>query len=635
MVWFSLCTKYNKMDVNDPTKKAKLARDAMDVDTTGGTATLVSLKTSNTTEGITDKEILKRLRPVVLPLEPFADTASICIVLKDLEFLQLSSLIHLAQKSSIRASLLEIYKAARIREAEKVRTVGDVDISDRVAAIEIRSAVLHSRPVQIEATNVKIYQDHVPDLQNPGSLTRIIVRSEDEAFWNHCIESSLKGHKVGGVGNPGIGKTTTTLYLLQKLIMDNKEPVVYTILKRSGSLDVFYEFVPVFENEEVKDINVTVYHINNAEKRSKIPSLKKQGAFYVVDPGDYEGSCDDSSELLGVRFIMAASLDSKHWGGNNFTKFRGPSNREKDIESLDVIGPPRKQGVFVYGSLWTGCQLLVAKPYTALKPLHDDEILRRLRIVGGSFRDIAMLDEEKFKVTVATALNLDVSTVQELAEGRHQFVFDETAPSSVLVGVGPHDQDMERFKITLKSDYVEELLAEKYLRTTWYQVLDEDNAGNWGNLFESYLRRKFSMGQVKLTEDQVRESKNKKPPNKTEKNYLPVVGGMMLGAKRTIVRVSNMNEYVQTDQAKQYMVYSRNESEPLIDMIFRVENGYDAIQATISKKHGAAADKIRTLKRELNLKAGEKLRIFFAVPSSRYRDFVTDPVNPLLDQADL
>ena len=143
------------------------------------------------------------------------------------------------------------------------------------------------------------------------------------------------------------------------------------------------------------------------------------------------------------------------------------------------------------------------------------------------------------------------------------------------------------------------------------------------------------MGQVKLTEDLVRESKRETPPNKTEKNYLPVVGGMMLGAKRTIVRVSNMNESVRTDETKQFMFYSRNESEPLIDMIFRVEDGYDAIQATISKKHGAAADKIRTLKRELNLKAGEKLRIFFAVPSSRYRDFVTDPVNPLLDQADL
>ena len=242
----------------DAKKKAKLEPDAMAVVSTGDTATLVSLKTSTTTEGITDKEILKRLRPVVLTLDPFADTASICPVLKGLEFLQLSPLIHLGQIDSILASLFEIYKDARRREAEKVPTEGAVEMPDLAAAIEIRSAVLHSWPVQIGETNVKIYQDHGPDLQNPGHLTSIIVRPQDEAFWNHCIEVSLKGHKVCGVGNPGIGKTTTTLYLLQQLIMHHKEPVVYTIRKSSGLPDVFYEFVPVVENEEVKDMNVTV-----------------------------------------------------------------------------------------------------------------------------------------------------------------------------------------------------------------------------------------------------------------------------------------------------------------------------------------------------------------------------------------
>ena len=97
-----------------------------------------------------------------------------------------------------------------------------------------------------------------------------------------------------------------------------------------------------------------------------------------------------------------------------------------------------------------------------------------------------------------------------------------------------------------------------------------------------------------------------------------------------------MNEYVQKDQAKQYMVvYSRNESEPFIDMILQVEDGYDAIQATISYEHDAAAENIRNLKRELNLKRGEKLRIFFVVPWSRYQNLVTKPVNPLLDEQDM
>merc|ERR1711971_917147 len=102
---------------------------------------------------------------------------------------------------------------------------------------------------------------------------------------------------------------------------------------------------------------------------------------------------------------------------------------------FEEFGPPPKPGVLVYGRLWTGYQLLVAKPYLLnLRNLHDDEILRRLRIVGGSFHNIIMFEETKFNKAVATALNLDANTVQELAEGRHQFAFTKTAPSSVLIG---------------------------------------------------------------------------------------------------------------------------------------------------------------------------------------------------------
>ena len=79
------------------------------------------------------------------------------------------------------------------------------------------------------------------------------------------------------------------------------------------------------------------------------------------------------------------------------------------------------------------------------------------------------------------------------------------------------------------------------------------------------------------------------------------------------------------------MFYSKDESEPLIDMIWKVDGGYEAIQVTIRKDHGAATDKIRTLKNELGLTDEERLRIFIVVPSPRYSEFVTNPVNPLYD----
>lgn len=92
---------------------------------------------------------------------------------------------------------------------------------------------------------------------------------------------------------------------------------------------------------------------------------------------------------------------------------------------------------------------------------------------------------------------------------------------------------------------------------------------------------------------------------------------------------------VRNDETKENMYYSKNEREPLIAMIFRVEDGFYSIQATIAENHQCEAEKIRTLKRELGLGVGMTLRIFYAAPLSRYKNFATSPVNTLLEQADL
>lgn len=156
-------------------------------------------------------------------------------------------------------------------------------------------------------------------------------------------------------------------------------------------------------------------------------------------------------------------------------------------------------------------------------------------------------------------------------------------------------------------------------------------------MFESYLREMFSSAARSFSAQEVRESVRVKPlppaPANQIRNYQPVGGGMTIGCeqRRTILRVSNMNERVRTDDQYKFLFYSKDESEPLIDMIWKIEGGYEAIQATIGKDHGAATGKIRTLKKELGLTDEETLRIFFVVPSPRYKDFVTNPVNPLYD----
>jgi hypothetical protein len=107
-------------------------------------------------------------------------------------------------------------------------------------------------------------------------------------------------------------------------------------------------------------------------------------------------------------------------------------------------------GKLVYGCLWTGHdQVILAKPYISqLRNLDDNEILRRVRIVGGSLRDILQFEEDNFERKVGEALNLDLNTVQELAEGRYQFSFKPESPSSLLIGICP--KGLDGLTITLK-----------------------------------------------------------------------------------------------------------------------------------------------------------------------------------------
>uniref|UniRef100_A0A7S2UNA2 Uncharacterized protein n=1 Tax=Attheya septentrionalis TaxID=420275 RepID=A0A7S2UNA2_9STRA len=107
---------------------------------------------------------------------------------------------------------------------------------------------------------------------------------------------------------------------------------------------------------------------------------------------------------------------------------------------------------------------------------------------------------------------------------------------------------------------------------------------------------------------------------------------MSFGSKRTIVRVNDMIAQVKAATGETEMFYSKNSSEPLIDMVCRVSDGFEATQVTIRVQHDAEAAKIQALVNSLDMKETEHLTIIYAVPRSRYNDFVTDPVNPLLNQ---
>jgi hypothetical protein len=86
---------------------------------------------------------------------------------------------------------------------------------------------------------------------------------------------------------------------------------------------------------------------------------------------------------------------------------------------------------------------------------------------------------------------------------------------------------------------------------------------------EAYVRVKFSQAPVIFTSAEARESLRDRPSKKNEKkNYKPISNAITVGSARNIVRVSNMIEAVRTDETLENMYYSKNEREPLIDMVF-------------------------------------------------------------------
>ena len=426
-----------------------------------------------------NRDALLRLRPIVLGLQDnsYDDLCRSLIGMRD--FLQVTSLSR--DKGEISNVLANVYIELRKLEAARVLTEGDVPVDEkyRNAAIEIRNAILFSNLQEIPGGNgVKVYPGFVPNLQDVGTMIKVIVRPEDDCFWDRCISLSLQGRPVCGVGNPGIGKTTTSIYLLQKLVRDMHRPVIYTIRKKAGSQDVFYDITPVVKNDRLSDVIVKVFEILPAEKSRRIPAMKNDKAVFCVDPGLYEFSCDDRDELFEANFIMISSNDEKHWDGTNFTKFRGASSQ------LRLPGDPASSlpGILVFASLWTGRQVIAAKPYLDdIRELDDNEVQYRVRVVGGSLRDVLFFDEATFTNKVQISITgLETNTVHQLVEAKYMFSFKPQAPSNVLVGIGHTNKELTLYKATLTSDYVEECLATAHLKMAWYAVLDEDNSSNRG-----------------------------------------------------------------------------------------------------------------------------------------------------------
>ena len=214
---------------------------------------------------------------------------------------------------------------------------------------------------------------------------------------------------------------------------------------------------------------------------TKIPettlSLQNKDAYCILDPGKTKVSCNRDKDFQ-AHFIMAASNDECHWGSNEFTK-------------TQVHGVPSSK--CVYYAPWTEAAILSAKNCIGLAQFSDNKVLECHQAAGGSVHAIMEFDPLRYEISVNNALDaLSFQTAQSLACSYCNFAFNPDAPLSKLILVGPKEENSSLCHLLLTSDCVEERITAQFLRNSWFSVLNKDNAGNRGNLFEAFVCQNFS-----------------------------------------------------------------------------------------------------------------------------------------------
>jgi len=151
-------------------------------------------------------------------------------------------------------------------------------------------------------------------IQNVTSLesgveSNVIIRNVTEPFWRECIDVVTKPsvkYRVCALGTPGIGKTTTTAYLI-KMLLDRKETVVYRVC----SENYFWEF-RWDSNAEEHTVNVH----RDDKNMWDLDSLRVESTFYIVDPGQTKNLNCLPPISFRARFILVSSPNEDHWGGH-------------------------------------------------------------------------------------------------------------------------------------------------------------------------------------------------------------------------------------------------------------------------------------------------------------------------------
>jgi Retrotransposon hot spot protein len=445
----------------------------------------------------------------------------------------------------------------------------------------------------------------------------IILRTNTEPFWNSVIatvdEQNADGrnsNSVCVVGTPGIGKTTTTPFLI-RMLLQRKKTVVYYIRLTEGT-SFYYEFTSKNDN----DTTVTVYE---ESERQRILSLKSTDTYYIVDPGKTTDSCSKEAAFK-PKLIIVSSPDERHWGGPSFDK--------------RIAG---SRGIFKYMPVWDAKEIINAAPFLSIEDPEllalvgyrekmEQEVIDRYRIFGGVPRLI--FERKTYHSILMKKQDIAINTLtmeqaKLLFERKPQMVdnFKENQPRShVIHYTSSGDSHFGKHETLIASDYIFEKVCVRFLSHLW----DMLNGDCTGKILEAYLRYLLSQ-RGKLVTFEHRNCVGNK-----DKNYHNIESDLKLGGCHDICISSD--PIASAFKYPMKVFYSYNASFPLFDLCYvndeeTRKKTLVLVQATTSQQHDAKKSSLINLVNKVK-PFHVSVLLCYAVPCEKFINFVTNPRNP-------
>jgi hypothetical protein len=435
----------------------------------------------------------------------------------------------------------------------------------------------------------------------------IVLRVDTEPFWKECIDTS-KGRRVCAIGSPGIGKTTSTPYLI-RMLLEQQTTVVY-LPRTTTYKGWYYRFVP---STGMAPLTMLCrVHPEEADAHL-VPDLDNENTVLVVDPGTLKTLCNPD-ETIKARVIIVASPDNRYWGGNDFRK------RKADIVT-------REAGVFLYYPLWSLEELLAGRPILngaldvgdALSP---EMVTTRFFSHGGVPRHVftSNADHKALLMDKTTAVN-DLTDAQArqfaLTPAGTLATMTSDQPQSCLLGFAGVGSSYSDYVGVPVSRYVSSMVFKKFMREVWNEIL----GGQAKALFERYcmyllagatkqaFRARVCVGKMNLL-------------------YYSTAQVFSLGGCRDMIYRDDIVEAAQ--QTQNVLIVPYNLQHELIDFIYsELIDGkvhFHAFQVTSGDNHGAKVPQLKSFIARI----GDAIAsVYYMVLDRKYADFVTNPRNPV------